>query len=262
MSQNDQMLTVEEVLELPAGDAQNATWINPGLKAVVREITERLTRENKKFYPVVLGSTTGGALIGCSFFTSPRFNEGDLIEIFGKGLRRTEYQGNAQVSLGKETEVHVIGRGMNAQAAHSEPPRQPAAMRDVLADTTSIATPVFGATVGMASNQAFELFRFMYTPEEMREMVKTPPFWSALHEVMSDIIRVCRLCEHGKLAPSIRDRINPPAAPAQQPPARTAQPPQTSGRADPPPHQPKPIAGPGGSVALPQSTENDDDIPF
>lgn len=82
-------------------------------------------------------------------------------------------------------------------------------------------TPVFGATVGMAINQALDLLTRDLNHDERVERIVTPVFWHSVHEVASDIIRVSRHLEAGHLAPSPSERagrVHPsPVAPVTQP---------------------------------------------
>lgn len=234
---NEQMLTVGQVLEIPAGDRDNASWINPGLIAAVAQI--ELIERGKKRWKCTLEDPDTGAAIEMTLFSAPKFRQGDSLEIAGQGLRRTEFNGTAQVSIGQKTTITVIGGAGDAppraapaaRPATAAPSRSYDAPRERLGasrDEAAIPTPVFGATVGMAINQTFELMRHLYTPAEIGAMLKAPSGWQAVHELASDIIRVSRLLELGKLAPAIKDRIGgiakarDDASLAPEPPARAA----------------------------------------
>lgn len=118
----DPLLSVAQVCELQPGDEQNATWINPGFTGVVRKVDQRPTKKGGKIWPCVIADTTGSATIEVTLFTAPKFAVGDQIDICGQGLRRTEYNGNPQAALGKNTEIHVVG----ARVAHHEQAQAPA----------------------------------------------------------------------------------------------------------------------------------------
>lgn len=238
-----QLLSVSEVYEMHPGGDDNPAWINPGMRAVVRSIAEKKSKAGKPFFPCVLADETGSATVECSLFTRPKFSEGDVIELSGKGLRRGEYNGKAQVSVGRETEVHLVGKSVHhaeqAQAAATGAPAVNGQLQ-----------PVAGQAVGCALNQAMEMHRGIYSPEELREMLKRPGFfWDSVYEMASDQLRIARLLERGKLKPSIKEREGRGAPPAP------AQPHQERSEA---PRQ-RPAPGPDGSVAY---NEIDEDVPF
>lgn len=214
MNSKEQMLSVAEVCELQAGDADNATWINPGFQGVVRKIDQRNTKAGKKMWPCVIADTTGSATLEVTFFTAPKFGEGDLLEFSGQGLRRTEYNGKPQAAIGQKTEVHVLGKSVH----HEEQVERAATGQPAINGT---AQPVIGPTVGMAINNAMETLRHTYGVE-FKAALKTPAFWAEVHELSSDIIRVSRLLEHGKLAEPIRERVQGKTEPAAKAPAAKA----------------------------------------
>jgi hypothetical protein len=130
---NARMLSVSEVFELQPGNDQEATWINPGFEAEVRKIVStKIKSSGKPMHICTLGDPTCGAEVSMTVFTNqPGFQEGDTIEVFGKGLRRTEYNGLAQVSIGKDTEIHVKRIASQAAAPRQQArPPAPAAPRD------------------------------------------------------------------------------------------------------------------------------------
>lgn len=241
---SEPLLSVEEVLELVPGDADNATWVNPGMKAVVRAIKNTKTQKGGIMNICTLGSETGSAEISLSVFAAIKFSEGDVIAIEGGGLRRTEYKGLQQVSLGKATEIHIVGKSVHAE----EQQQRKAAGAPAI---NGAPQPIAGQSVGCALNQAVENHRYIYTAAELREMLKRPGlYWQSIHEMASDQLRVARHLEHGKLAPSIKEREGRATAPAAgnvsaPPPART------------PAKSPQP--GPEGSVAL---DDQEEDPPF
>jgi hypothetical protein len=239
MSQSEKMLSVEEVLELVPGDEQNATWVNPGFVAVVRNIKATKTKKGGTMNICTLGSQTGSAEISMTVFSAVKFKEGDLIEISGQGLRRTEYNQLQQVSLGKATEIHVLGASAHHQEqqerrAHSEPAINGERQR------------IEGQTVGMAMKEALLIVGRgdcgAFKPTEAA-------FWQHVHTQASQIIRLSKYIEAGNLAP----KVGAPAtsAPADRSPARSEPAKATS----------KPTPGPDGS-AFPKNTGDDEDVPF
>jgi hypothetical protein len=203
------MLSVAQVCDLQPGDENNATWINPGFTGVVRSITAKKTKAGKNFWPCTIADVTGPETIEVSFFTAPKFSEGDVIDIHGKGLRRTEYNGSAQAAIGRETEITVVGR-----SAHEPEQKERAAAGQPAVNGQP--QHIQGQTVGMAIKEALAILA-----KGNDAKLHTPEFWAQVHQLASDIIRVSQLLEKGKLAPSARDRMNPPQQP---PPDRSAPP--------------------------------------
>lgn len=201
MSEQSKMLSVAEVFEMTPGDDVNATWINPGFTAVVRDIKRTKTKKGGAMNICTLADTVGSATISMSVFAAIKFNEGDVIEVSGQGLRRTEYNGLQQVSLSQKTEIHILGKSVHHEeqkerVANSEP-----AINGQL-------NPVPGQTVGMAMKEAIALCR-----SNRQEWPLDAQFWSEVHTAASDIIRVSRLLESGKLAPSPKERATGKQAP-------------------------------------------------
>lgn len=201
---SEKMLSVAEVCELPPGDEQNATWINPGFEGVVLNIAQKQTKAGGNFWPCQIGDTTGSARLEMSLFTSPKFKVGDTIEVSGRGLRRTEYNGNPQAAVGKDTEIHVVARGTgggqppaggNSIPQHSQAAKQDAALNG------SVAI-VNGQSVGCALNNAWEAMRHCYPGTELLKQLPTPEFWAALKQIASDHLRIAAALEHGKVSPA------------------------------------------------------------
>lgn len=87
-------------------------------------------------------------------------------------------------------------------------PKLPQTDADFDAAYVESIKPVFGATVGMAMNQAIEILTSSLTHDERVERISNPVFWGSVHEVASDVIRVARELEEGRLAPSPKERTN------------------------------------------------------
>lgn len=229
MQSDPKMLSVAEVCELPPGDKENAVWINPGFQGVVRTIT--LRQGQKKSWPCIIADTIGSATLEVCFFQAPKFEEGDLVEFSGKGLRRTEYNGKAQAAIGKDTNVHVLGKSVH----HEEQKERVATSQPAL---NGQSQPVPGQTVGMAMKEALTAL----VPGNGAR-INTSAFWFEVHQFASDVIRVSRKLEAGKLAPSVKER----AAAKPNPQAGVSQPPT-------PPIPPPP--------PKPSQQELDEDVPF
>lgn len=269
---NEKILSVSAVLALPSD-----SWVNGGLRAVCSHQERKVSsKTNKPFWKIEFTDQENGALLKSMMFFAPKFSEGQVVELTGSGLKFKNGQYGPELSIGDKAVITVLG--------HSSPPPEPQNPTYGHADQSASAasrydhagTPVFGATVGMAINQALENFRHCYAPADFAAMMKTPFFSAALHEQASDIIRVSRMLEAGKLAAPVKVRAgghpdleaapgHEQEAPAHahaggnQPafPNRTA-PPANQGRSD-PPRTGKSQPGPDGSVALGPDVE---DCPF
>lgn len=242
------MLTVEEVLELEPGDEQYATWVNPGFQAVVREIKRTQTKRGQTMNICTLGSETGAAEISMTVFSAVKFNEGDLIEISGQGLRRTVYNGLQQVSMGKATEIHILGKSAHApeQAARKAAGESPVG--------GSGTFPINGQNVGMAMKEALALTLAAHDGKPIKASLADPLFWSDVKTYASNIIRISRSLESGKLSPPswpLPKKDEPAAAPE----------PPTTGRDSTPPAAAKPQPGPEGSAFM-EGEGEDLNVPF
>ena len=113
MPNSEPMLSVAEVLEMEPGDYQNAAWINPGFVAEVASIKNTVVKATgKPMEARTLKDTTGSATISMTIFGRAKFGVGaEDPGLSGKGLRRTVYKDLDQVSVGKETEIHVTRSG-------------------------------------------------------------------------------------------------------------------------------------------------------
>lgn len=245
---NEPMLSVAEVFEMNVGTEQDPNWVNPGFVGYVEKIFATKTKKSGSAMNIcTLRDVNGSAVISLTVFGPVKFNEGDTIEVRDGGIRRTEYNGLAQVSIGKTTTIHINGTGRPNAA-------QPAARQAPPARSEGHGTPppengprINGMTVGMAMKEAIALVSDLTSAEAMD--MNTPEFWAQVHTTASDIIRVSAMLESGRLAPSPKNRQNPP--PAEKPPAQ-------QGRADPPKGE-RPLPGSDGAVALDDDYEN---IPF
>jgi hypothetical protein len=249
----DVMLSVAQVCDLQPGDEQNATWINPGFSGVVSKIEKRPMKKGGFMWICELTDVNdANVFLSTSFFTAPKFGEGDLIEIFGKGLRRTEFKGAAQASTGKDTQVEVVARAANRGAVNRAPAPAPQNNHGPIGDTPAEAAAlkwINGQTVGMAMKEAIAL-----VVQSTKFMPHEADFWKAVKQTASNVIRVSQSLEKGHLSPApwpVVGKVEPEAAPTPPPPQQ--------GRSDPPKAAVRPQAGPGGSVAH----DNDEaDVPF
>lgn len=221
------MLSVAEVFELTPGDDLNATWINPGMTGVIWAIKQTKTRKNQPMFICTLKDGEGSAEISMTLFdhlstsTGVALKEGDIIEIFGKGLRRSEYEGLQQISLGRTTEIHKTGSSAHYKPQDKAP--APQAGSEIRAPISTERQPqvdvIFGGTVGMAMKESLAIHTKL-AGEALPGALCSPLFWGAVHETASDIIRISLHLEKGKLAPSCKERNRTPEEKAAEEKAR------------------------------------------
>lgn len=212
------LLSIAEVFEMVPGTDKDAVWINPGLTGVLHTMKRTKSKKGQPMYICSLKDMSGSAEIGVTFFDECKFDEGDVLEIFGKGLRRTEYNKLQQISLGRDTEIHKIGRAAGWKAAETasapagagsgstarETP--PGGFRGNNDGTNSV---VFGATVGMAMKESLAIHTKL-CGDKLAPALCSSEFWGAVHETASDIIRISVALEQGKLRPSVKERNRSP----------------------------------------------------
>lgn len=202
MSKN-QTITVAQLLEMQPGTKEKATWINDDFEAVVSDV-----KAGDKMTRAVLSDPHNPRItISATFWSAgiARF-DGKLCHFSGKGMTRTEYKGDQQVTIGEKATVQIMGAApagagsaggdKGTGAAHGARP----------------ASGVNGATVGMAINQAAAMIRETDTfTQGGLQYLHSPQFSADLYVSASDILRVSRLLESGKLAESAKHRADPGA---------------------------------------------------
>lgn len=120
-------LTIAEVCQMRDGE-----WINEGVAALVSTIETKTAgpkakNPGKKFWVVTLTATDGPENVELSLFFAPKFREGDLIELTGKGIKFTQNNYGNKLSIGQETEITVVS---NATRERSPAPRSSAPQDD------------------------------------------------------------------------------------------------------------------------------------
>lgn len=250
------MLSVAEVLELMPGDEKDATWINPGFRAIVSKIVKAKGKKSP-FRPMVICTLVGtndvGELGMTVFQASVPFNEGDEIEVSGQGLRRTQYNGIEQASPGKGTTFHVITKG---DRGHVEPP---AGSRPV--DNERHPDPAAGSAARPGDNSEFHramkkmALMYCHAKDYAGEINKRSPFTTPEQEQTC----VSTLFIEGARRNLIDIAPARGAAPAAEAAKRTDAP--ASGRADSPKRTEKPQPGPDGSAFQPNADPGED-VPF
>lgn len=127
-STNGKPMTVGELLAMPAGDKQNASWVNYPFEGTVTAIRagrdnpktgkrspDELTLADPADHRVAITVTLFGR-DGSAF-------DGRTIRVSGKGISRGEYKGKPQVSVGDKAEIEILGSAQQAPQNASEPPR-------------------------------------------------------------------------------------------------------------------------------------------
>jgi hypothetical protein len=195
-------MTIAQILELSPGSKGNNVWINGDFEAIV---SDAQPAKGKGPATAFLSDphNPSVSILGNFFGTdTARFN-GKICHFSGKGITRTEFKGVQQVTLGDKATIQVVGVAGT--------PAKPAASQGTSSPAPAGNAPVFGATVGMAINQASELIRASTDNLELSYLT-SPAFSKDLYTLASDIIRITRVLEAGKLAPSAKDRADPEAA--------------------------------------------------
>ncbi len=192
-------ITLGELLEIRPGDKENPSWVNDEFEAVISNISPAQGKGPTKF---LLSDPEDPTIriMACSFggMVITRYNE-KLCLFGGQGMTRTEFNGVQQLTIGAKVTINVIG-GI-AQASPAPRAANTSIPSPVTRPTASPTTgPINGQTVGMAVKEAVGIVT------EGGHDWTAPSTWKFLHEVASDIIRVSRLLEMGKLAPPIRER--------------------------------------------------------
>lgn len=241
MPTTNKPISVAEALEIVPN---NDSWINDGVTGVVRDIKASGLSSKRKFWRCTVADTVGSATIGMTVFTPPNFGIGDLIDVTGQGIKRKEYNGEAEIGVGQKTEIHVLGKS----AHHQEQVQRSESHKP---SVNGQQQPVNGQTVGMALKEAAAMLAVIgYDADDLRN----PAWWKRLHEIASDVIRVSRMLERGALAAPVKYRetgVEEHRDPEPEPDPEPTPPPRTSGRADPPPR----------SNPVPHDRD-DEDVPF
>jgi len=190
------------------------TWVDGGFEAVVNEVKELKKRDGSGvFYSVKLSELGGEPTVDMMSFTAPKYTKGDRIRVSGQGIKKGSYNGHAQVKCGMKVGVTVVSSVGNAPAA------APVANSGHSAHVQA-PTNIQGQTVGMAVNNTLSLLTQGMAHEAIVKATQTPQFWTVAYETASQIIRLSKSLEGGKLAPNVWDKAAAPAptpAPAHSP---------------------------------------------
>jgi hypothetical protein len=199
------LITIGQILEMAPGDRQNAAWVNDDFEAVVSDVK---IGSGKAPSTAVLTDphNPGIAIVGNFFGVDPSRFAGKIVHVSGKGIARTEYKGVQQVTMGDKATIQIVG------TAGPAPARSAAPAGAASTQGPSAASAIHGATVGMAINQAASILREFPNCSDGREheYFTGSDFSKDLWTIASDILRVSRVLESGKLATSPKERNEPP----------------------------------------------------
>jgi hypothetical protein len=188
------------------------SWVNGGFEAVVNEVREVKKKDGSgSFFAVKLSDQGGDPTVEMMAFNAPKYATGDRIRVAGQGIKKSSYNGKAQVKVGQKVGVTVVSSGGNSPAAASAPTsggHAPAAPQ--------AATSIPGVTVGMAVNNALSMLTQGMGHAEIVKATQNAQFWTVAYETASQVIRLSKSLENGKLAPSVWDKAA--QTPAPQPP--------------------------------------------
>lgn len=225
MSSSTSLITIAQLLELPAGSPGNTTWVNDEFVAVVSDCKAPAGKAPGRAR--LTDPDTGISISGVFFGRDPGRYDGQLVRFSGSGMSRTEYKGTEQVVIGDKATIQVERTATPAARAATPPqaaagaaqgtlPLPAPAAQGQLSPATPAAPAVFGATVGMAVNNACEIIRDDYladfTAPQRVAYYKGQEFSRDLWQLASDIIRISRVLESGKLADAPKVRADPEAA--------------------------------------------------
>jgi hypothetical protein len=210
-------VTLGQITELPPGDKDNPQWINDDFEAIVTNVKENsMKNSGKKYFTATLQdphstNITLDATFWCLGVT--RF-QGKVCRFSGQGMSLGEYKGNVKLTIGEKCKINVVG----GAPATSTPTRTSAPAGGQGRPAAAPASgPIFGATVGMAINQAIGIIKDTCPDATLPTYYLTADFSKDLHTLASDILRVAALLEKGKLAPAVKDRQPAPPPPAPEP---------------------------------------------
>lgn len=255
--------TIYDLLQLQAGDKDNATWVNDEFEAVVSDI-----KNGQKSNSCRLSDPHNpGVQITAVFWDQrdlSRFN-GCVCHFAGQGMKRTEYKGEQQVSMSAKSTVNIVGRatnqgGQNAGSGQPQGQRQgnPAGAGP---GPSSASSAIHGATVGMAINQACGLIKDTQQPLEL-SYLHSPAFSKDLYLIASDIIRISRVLESGKLAPNPAQRADPEFAKKQADAAEAEKKAAEAAEAARKAEEAKQAAAASGGASSSSQGNLDQDVPF
>lgn len=203
--------TIYDLLQLPAGDKQNASWVNDEFEGVVSDVKKGQKSTSCK----ISAPHNPGVSITGVFWDQRDLSRfvGCVCHFAGQGMKRTEYKGEQQVSFSEKSTVNMVGRHTGTPASQGGAQQAPNPSGGGSAPAPAV---INGQTVGMAMKEAIALVVGAYGRANVQCDITKPQFWQEVHMAASDVIRVARALETGKLAPSPKDRADPNFAAKQK----------------------------------------------
>lgn len=211
-------------------------WLDNGVAVVVTSIREEVAKKSKrKFHIIGLQDPTGPETAEWSCFSWPKFKEGDVLEITGRGVKIENSQWGLKISAGDKADIKVVGES----AHHAEQQQRKETGAPAV---NGKAQHVNGQTVGMAIKEAIALVGPAWNGGQVSDAdLNNPLYWKAVKQAASNIIRISQSLESGHLsAPSWPTGSSQPTGTPPPAPAKPASPPPQpppGGRADPKPRQ-------------------------
>lgn len=228
MSDDHQQGTLAEVAQLRPGDKQSPSYVNFSFEALVFVGQSKPTANGGKMFPVTLTDPDDPRVKLASLSFDGKFPQyhGKRVRFSGKGMTRTEYNGSAQLGLGKNTVLEILGNGPSQPPTQQrrEENRPPAQRNDAPATSTA----------PKALNAGFEAKAIELALELMHtNATDTAPgsedFTLQVYTLSSDLVRIYDRLILRQLAKGPAERAKKlNGAPATEPPDQ-------GGRQDPPP---------------------------
>lgn len=197
------LITIGEILEMVPGDRQNVTWINEDFEAVVSDI-KRGSGKAPSTAVLTDPHNSGIAILGNFFGVDPSRFAGKVCHISGKGISRTEYKGTQQVTMGDKATIQIVGDAKPGQAATPAGAAKSAGIPNAE-----------GQAIGNAITNACSLIKETL-PQNAGDWLTSPDFSRELWTIASDILRVSRMLNAGKLADPAKVRNEDPEAKAKR----------------------------------------------
>jgi hypothetical protein len=205
---------VAEILEMEPSRGRDKSWVGGPFTAIVKNAKERRPRSGgRAFYTCELEDpdNSNNYLEATADVDFTRM-EGSLVEVSGQGISREEYNGKAQVKMGRNAMVQVVsgGGGGSNRSSESRNTHPPAREQSTSAPASGGEERPYGPAVGGAVETAAVAIMAMDKPPQPG----TPEFAKLLWEVASDVFRVNHLLQSSfkKLADKASDRADPEGA--------------------------------------------------
>jgi len=194
------LITIGEILEMSPGDRQNAVWINDDFECV---LSDPKRGQGKAPNTAILTDphSSGICILGNFFGTDPSRYAGKVVHVSGKGISRTEYKGTQQITIGDKATIQIVGDAKPGQAA------TPAA-----AQKSAGIQGAEGQAIGNAITNACQLIKSAFEANEQAPLdyFQSQAFSRDLFTTASDILRISRLLNTGKLADTAKVRNEDP----------------------------------------------------